>query len=114
MPQSLQSPIVDSVYTSRTLFDRNSRSIRLSRPLGDFVEYEYDGLDRATVLRSNSVTGSTDSFVPLEIHSIYDDASNLVQTIEVERSENGRTETFYGDVFYDALGRPRIDSVKSH
>ena len=113
-PQPLNAPVVEAVYASHTLFDASSRATRQTRPLGDFLEYEYDGLDRVIVQRTNEMTGAAGTLVPSEVHYRYNDTSNLVQIKELERSvEDGRTETYYRDIFYDAVGRNELE-VSNH
>lgn len=108
-PQSISSPTVEAVYVSKTLFDRSSRAVRQTRPLGDHVETDHDGLDRPIVRRTSSLTGAAGTFVPSEVTTVYDDAGNVVQVKEVERSvETGAAETFYMDTFFDAVNRPEL------
>ena len=78
------------MYVNTTLFDRNSRAVRQTRPLGDFIELDHAGLDRVIARRTNALTGPAGTLVPSEVLTRYDDASNVVQTEERERSLGGR------------------------
>jgi YD repeat-containing protein len=114
LPQPLDAPVIESVYVSKTRFDRNSRIIRQTRPLGDFVEQVLDGLDRVVIRRSNPLTGPAGTLVPSEIRYRYDDAGNQIQSSEFERSvKSGREEIFWSDTFFDAANRPEL-SISNH
>lgn len=114
-PQPLVSPNLGVEYTSRTTFDRCSRVVRSTRPLGNFVERAFDGLHREVLSRTNPLRGALGvDVVPTELRSRYDKAGNLVQTINIERSVDAtRVETFYVDAFYDAVNR-RTMSVSNN
>ncbi|MFA5569654.1 MAG: hypothetical protein WC972_13510, partial [Trueperaceae bacterium] len=108
-PQPVTTPSVEAVYVSKTLYDRSSRAIKQIRPMGDFVELEHDGLGRVIRRKTSSMTGSAGTLVPSEVITRYDDAGNVVQTAEIERSVvTGSVLTFYTDTFYDAVGRPEL------
>jgi len=81
-----------------TFYDRNSRKIREIQDDLDTTVMEYDGVDR--IMKTTDPEGDIGSFA-------YDGNNNVIQKIEMEKSQKAgvATETFTTTYQYDSLDR---------
>ncbi|MBI4092754.1 MAG: RHS repeat-associated core domain-containing protein, partial [Candidatus Kerfeldbacteria bacterium] len=94
-------------YLSHTLFDRNGQITRLTEPDGNISTSEYDGLDRIVRSLDQLLPKSGGGNVQNETLTTYDDNSNVLKSVTIERSPTtAADETFASVTLYDAVNRP--------
>lgn len=100
LPVLTEGPLTpgDGRVSRRTIFDRNSRRVRVIQDDLDTANIEYDGVDRP--VRNTDAEGNT-------VSNTYDANNNRIQIVETERSQKAgvATETFTTTYQYDVLDR---------
>tara|TARA_R110002072_G_scaffold128623_9_gene266464 strand:- start:2062 stop:13272 length:11211 start_codon:yes stop_codon:yes gene_type:complete len=114
-------------FVSSTTFDVDGQVTRQTRPWHasdlagareSFAVMLYDGKDRLIEQETNPMRGTDPRPLvsPSTTTFVYNDADQVIQTVEVERNVNASAatdQTFYSDAFYDAAGRQDL-SVSNH